>query len=91
MGPLRHAGGRGRFPVLLPLRARNSFWFGPTKHFRVGRSMANRRSINSKTLPKWVYYPARLGSAPAVRVVILKVEGERDEAIAGKGLLGGVS
>ena len=30
----------------------------PTKHFRVGRYMANRRSINSTTLPKWVYYKA---------------------------------
>ena len=51
----RHARGGGRFPVLLPLRARNWLWFGPTKHFSVGRSMANRRSINSKPLPKWVY------------------------------------
>jgi len=51
----RHARGGGRFPVLLPLRARNRLWFGPPKHFRVGRYMANRRSIDSKTLPKWVY------------------------------------
>ena len=51
----RHARDGGRFPVLLPLRARNRLWFGPPKHFRVGRSMANRPSINSKTLPKWVY------------------------------------
>jgi len=28
-----HARGGGRFPVLLPVRARNSLWFGPTKHF----------------------------------------------------------
>ena len=51
----RHARRGGRFPVLLPLRARNRLWFGPTKHFRVGRYMANRRSINLKTLQKWVY------------------------------------
>ena len=44
----RHARGGGRFPVLLPLRARNRLWFGPTKQFRMGRSMANRRFINSK-------------------------------------------
>ena len=37
----RRARGGGRFHVLLPLRARNRLWFGPTKHFRVGRSMAN--------------------------------------------------
>jgi len=29
----RHARGGGRFPVLLPARARNRLWFGPTKHF----------------------------------------------------------
>ena len=52
----RHARGGGRFPVLLPLRARNRLWFGPTKHFRVGRYMANRRSINSKRLPQCVYW-----------------------------------
>jgi len=51
----RHARGGGRFPVLLPLRARNRLWFGPTKHFHVGRYMANRRSINSETVPQWVY------------------------------------
>ena len=51
----RHARGGGRFPVLLPMRARNRLWFGPTKHFRVGRYMANRRSINSKSLSQWVY------------------------------------
>jgi hypothetical protein len=54
----RRARGGGHFPVLLPLRACNRLWFGPSKHSRVGRSMANRRSINSKTLPKWVYYLA---------------------------------
>jgi len=43
------------FPDLLPLRAHNRVWFGPTKHFLVGRYMANRRSINSKYLPQWVY------------------------------------
>jgi len=40
-----HARGGGRFPVLLPMRARNRLWVGPTKRFRVGRYMANRRSI----------------------------------------------
>jgi len=54
----RHARGGDCFPVLLPLRARNRLWFGPTKHFRVGRYMANRRSINSGTLPQWVYHMA---------------------------------
>jgi len=44
-----HARGGGRFPDLLPLRARNRLWFGPTMHFRVGGYMANRRSINSQT------------------------------------------
>ena len=29
----RHARGGGRFPDLLPVRARNRLWFGPTKHF----------------------------------------------------------
>jgi hypothetical protein len=29
----RHARDGGRFPVLLPVRARNRLWFGPTKHF----------------------------------------------------------
>jgi hypothetical protein len=43
----RHARGGGRIPVLLPMRARNRLWFGPIKHFRVGRHVANRRSINS--------------------------------------------
>jgi hypothetical protein len=51
----RHARGGGRFPVQLSVRARKRLWSGPTKHLRVGRCMANRRSINSKTLPKWVY------------------------------------
>ena len=51
----RHARDGGRFPVLLPLRDRNRLRFGPTKHFRVCRYMANRGSINSKTLPQWVY------------------------------------
>jgi len=57
----RHARGGGRLPVLLPQRARNRLWSGPTatKHFRVGRYMANRRSINSKPLPQWVYCDAR--------------------------------
>jgi len=55
----RHARGGGRFPVLLPLRARNRLWFGPTKQFRVGRYVANRRSVNSKTLPQWVYSRSR--------------------------------
>jgi len=53
----RHARGGGRFPVLLPLRDRNRLWFGPTKLFRVGRYMTNRRSINLRTLPQWVYTP----------------------------------
>ena len=52
----RRARGGGRFPVLLPLRARIRLWFGTTKHFRVGQYMANRRSINSKTLAQWVFY-----------------------------------
>jgi len=51
----RNARGGGPFPVLLPVRARNRLWFGPTKYFRVGRHMASRRSINSKTLPQWLY------------------------------------
>ena len=51
----RHARSEGRFPVQLPLRDRNRLWFGPNKRFRVGRYMANRGSINSKTLPQWVY------------------------------------
>jgi hypothetical protein len=38
----RHARDGGRFPVLLPVSARNRLWFDPTKHFRVGRYMANR-------------------------------------------------
>ena len=50
-----NARGGGRFSVLLPRRDRNRLWFGPTKHFRVGRYMANRRSVNSKTIPQWVY------------------------------------
>ena len=54
----RHARDGGRFPVRLPLRARNRLCFGPPKHFRVGRYMANRGSINSKTLPQWVYLSA---------------------------------
>jgi hypothetical protein len=51
----RHARGGGRVPVLLPVRALNRLWFGPTKHFRVDRYMAIRLSIDSDTLPKWVY------------------------------------
>ena len=50
-----HARGGGRFPVLLPPRDRNRLWFGPTKRFRVGRCMANRRPIYSKTVSQWVY------------------------------------
>ena len=56
----RHARGGGRFPVLLLERARNRLWSGPTKHFRVGECMANRRSINSKNSPKWLYLAATL-------------------------------
>jgi len=44
----RHARGGDRFPVQLPVRALNNLWFGPTKHFRVGRYMANGLSLNSK-------------------------------------------
>ena len=44
----RHARGGGRFLVPLPVRALNRLWFGPSKHFRVGRYMANRLSMNSK-------------------------------------------
>ena len=61
----RHAHGRGRFPVLLPVRARNRlYWFGPTKHFRVGRDIANRRSINSRSIPKCVYQETRKNCLP---------------------------
>jgi hypothetical protein len=56
----RHARGGGRFPVLLPVRARNRSWSSPTKHFRVGGCMANRRSINSNISPKWLYSAAPL-------------------------------
>jgi hypothetical protein len=61
----RHARGGGRFSVLLPLRARNRLWFGLTKRFRVGRYVANRRSINSKTLPQCVYMS--IGQNPFTR------------------------
>jgi len=56
----RHARGGGHFPVLLPVRTRNSLWSGSTKHFRVSGCMANRRSIISRNSPKWLYSTAKL-------------------------------
>jgi len=52
----RHARSRGRFPVLLPVRASNRLWFGPTKDFRVGQYLAIRRSNNSENVTQWVYF-----------------------------------
>ena len=66
----RRARGGGQLPVLLPVRARNSFWLGPTKYFRVGRYVANSRSINShtrtRTLPKRV---SNLSNLVGIRIL----------------------
>ena len=50
----RHARGGGRFPVLLPLRARNRLWFGPTKHFRVDLWRTDGL-LTQKLYRTWVY------------------------------------
>jgi hypothetical protein len=33
-----------------------NLYYYTTKHFRLGRCVENRRSINSNSLPKWVYW-----------------------------------
>jgi len=73
----RHARGGGCFPVLLPVRARNRLWFGPTWRFRVGRYMANRRSINLTAIPQSVY---SLASTPDPTLSLTKHPLPRYEA-----------